>query len=146
MAVTAKLFGLVYKSAFNKEIDLDSDTIKVMLCTATFVPNQDTMQYKSSVTNEVANGGGYATGGKALTGITLVYDAPTNTFTLDCDDVTWANSSITARYAVFYDDAPATDATKPLLAYWDLGTNEVSASGNFTLTMSASGVITFTAA
>lgn len=33
MAVTAKLYGLALKSAFNKEIDWDTDTIKVALQT-----------------------------------------------------------------------------------------------------------------
>lgn len=142
MAVTAKMFGLFLKSLANKEIDLDNDTLKVMLCTSSYSPNQDTHQYKSSVTNEVT-GTGYTAGGKTLTGVTVTYDTGTNTLTLDADDVTWSSSTITARYAVFYDDTATDD---PLIAYWDLGQDEVSSSGNFTLTISGSGIATITAA
>ncbi|QIP43989.1 hypothetical protein G9444_6746 (plasmid) [Rhodococcus erythropolis] len=38
MAVTAKLYGLALQSAFNKEIDWDTDVIKVMLCTSAYTP------------------------------------------------------------------------------------------------------------
>lgn len=136
-----KLFGLYHKSLANKEIDLDSDTLKVMLCTSAYTPNQDTHQYKTSVTNEVT-GTGYTAGGASLTA-TVAYNASTNTLTLDANDVTWPASTITARYAIFYDD---TAANKPLIAYWDFEQDEISASGNFTLTISGSGIVTVTAA
>lgn len=145
MAVTAKAYGLFMKSVANKEIDLDSDTLKVMLCTSSYTPNQDTHRYKSDVTNEVT-GTNYTAGGQALTGVAVSYDAPTNVFMLDANDPSWPSSTITARFAVFYDDTPSTDATKPLIAYWDFGTDIISASGAFTLTISASGIITMTAA
>ena len=34
MAVTNKFYGKVFEKAFNKEIDFNSDTIKVMLVTS----------------------------------------------------------------------------------------------------------------
>ncbi|QEM41573.1 hypothetical protein SEA_FORZA_106 [Gordonia phage Forza] len=145
MAVTAKLYGPFLQSVFNKEVDLDNDTLKVMLCTSSYTPNQDTHRYKSSVTNEVV-GTGYTATGATLTGVTVAYDSATNTFTLDASDVTWAASTITARYAVFYDASPASDATRPLICYWDFGQDEVSSSGNFTLTLSASGLVAATVA
>jgi hypothetical protein len=40
MAVSIKWYTSALKSAFNKEIDLDSDTIKCMLCTSSYTPNQ----------------------------------------------------------------------------------------------------------
>lgn len=145
MAVTAKLYGNVFTKAFNKEIDLDSDTLKVMLTTSAYTPNQDTHIYKSSVTNEVT-GTGYTAGGATLTTVTATYDAATNTFTLDSADVTWANSTITARYAVFYDSTPATDAARPLIAYWDFGADVSSSGGPFTLTLDATGIASVTVA
>lgn len=145
MAVTSKAYGLFLKSLCNKEVDLDSDTLKVMLCTSSYTPNQDTHQYKSDVTNEVS-GTGYTAGGQTLTGVTVAYNASTNTLTLDANDPSWANSTITARYAVFYDSTPGSDATRPLIAYWDLESDQVSSSGAFTLTLSASGLVTLTVA
>ena len=46
-------------------VDFDTDTIKVMLVTNTFVPNAATQATKASVTNEVT-GTNYTAGGVAL--------------------------------------------------------------------------------
>ena len=66
--------------------------------------------------------------------------------TFDADDVAWANSTITARYAVIYDATPAADADKKLLAYVDFGADKSSSSGTFQITWNASGIFTVTAA
>lgn len=145
MAASAKLYGLAMKSILNKEIDWDTDAIKVMLCTSTYTPNQDTHQYKSDVTNEVT-GTGYTAGGATLTSCTSTYTAGTNTLTLDAADVSWPNSTIVARYAVIYDSTPATDATRPLLGYVDFDQNISTTAGTFSIVWDAAGLITATAA
>lgn len=145
MAVTAFFYGNAFLSAFNKEIDFNTDTIKVMLCTSAYVPNQDTHQYKSSVTNEVT-GTGYTAGGATLANATITYTGGTNVLKLDGDDTTWPTSTITARYAVIYDSTPATDATRPLIAYVDFGADVVSTGGTFTITWDAAGIATVTVA
>ena len=141
----AKLYGQLMAKAFNKEVDFDSDTIKVMLTTSSYTPNQDTHVYKSDVTNEVS-GTGYTAGGQALTSKIVTYDSATNTVIMDAADTVWSASTITARYAVIYDDAGASDATKVLLGYVDFGSDQSSTSGNFTLTWDATGIIRVTAA
>jgi hypothetical protein len=141
MAVSAFLFGLFVKSSMNKELNLNTDDIRVMLCTSTFTPNQDTMQYKSSVANEVT-GTGYTAGGAALATKTVAYDGATNTFKFDADDTVWSTSTITARYAVIYDATPGTDATRPLIMLIDFGQDMVSTAGPFTLTWNAAGILT----
>lgn len=145
MAVTAFLYGNFINSVMNKEIDLDTDSIKVMLCTSTYTPNQDTHQYKSSVTNEVT-GTGYTATGQALTGVTVGYTAGTNVFKFDAADVSWAASTITARYAVIYDASPASDATRPLIGYVDFGADVSSTGAAFTITWDAAGIFTVTVA
>jgi hypothetical protein len=144
MALTGKMYGQALLKALAKEIGYTADTIKVMLCTNAYTPNQDTHIYKSSVTDEIASGGGYTTGGQALANKSLTYTAGTNTIVLDADDTNWTNSSLTARFAVIYDDTPATDATKPLLAYIDLGKDYTSSNGDFKLVWNANGIITIT--
>jgi len=139
------MYGLFLKSLANKEVDLDSDSLKVMLCTSSYVPNQDTHQYKSSVTNEVT-GTGYTAGGATLGSVTVVYDAPSNTLTLDAADASWPTSTLTARYAVVYDSTPASDATRPLIAYVDFGADVSSTAATFTLAWDAAGIVTLTAA
>ena len=145
MAVTGFWYGNAFKSAFNKEIDLDTDVLKVMLCTSAYTPNQDTHQYKSSITGEVV-GTGYTAGGATLTSPTVVYTAGTNTFVLDAADVSWPTSTITARYAVIYDSSPASDATRPLIAYVDFGADVVSTAGTFSITWDAAGICAVTVA
>lgn len=145
MAITAKLYGGFLKSLANKEIDLDTDTLKVMLCTSAYTPDQDAHQYKSSVTNEVS-GTGYTAGGATLTSVTVTYTGATNTLTLDAADPSWASSTITARTAVIYDSTPATDATRPLIAYLQSDVDISSSGGAFTITFDANGIATITAA
>lgn len=145
MAVTAFMYGLAHKSAWNKEIDFDADVIKVMLCTSSYTPNQDTHQYKSSVTNEVT-GTGYTAGGATLTSPTVNYTTGTNTLAFDAADVSWPTSTITARYAVVYDSSPASDATRPLIGYIDFGADVVSTGGTFAITFDAAGIFSVTVA
>ena len=145
IAVSAFMYGLFPKSSWNKEVDLDSDNIKVMLCTSTYTPNQDTHQYKSSVTNEVT-GTGYVAGGNTLASTVVTYTAGTNTVSFDAADTVWAGSTITARYAVVYDSTPGTDATRPLICYVDFGADVVSSGGNFTIAWDALGIISVTVA
>jgi hypothetical protein len=127
----------------NKEVDYDSDTIKVMLVSSSYAPNQDSHAYKSDVTGEVS-GTGYTAGGQALTGKTLTYDGANNVIVLDAADTTWANSTLTARYAVIYDDSGATDAAKVLLGYVDFGSDQSSTNGNFAITWDATGIFRIT--
>lgn len=143
MAVTAFLYGKSSNSLANKEINLGSDTIKVMLCTATYAPAQDTHQYKSSVTNEIT-GTGYTAGGAALTSVVVSYATKVMTFT--AANTSWASATFTARYAVVYDSTPATDATRPLICWIDFGVDTTVTAATFTITWDALGIATWTVA
>lgn len=134
------------KAAFNKEVDWDTDTIKVMLLSSAYTPNQDGHDYLDDVVANEVTGTGYTAGGQALTSKTATYDAATNTTTFDAADVTWAGSTITARYAVVYSDAGATNAQKVLIGYYDFGSDRASSNGEFVIRWSASGVFATTAA
>lgn len=145
MAVTAFLYGLAITSLANKEMDLDTDALKVMLCTSAYTPNQDTHRYKSDVTNEIT-GTGYTAGGATLTSVVAAYATGTNTFSLDAADTTWSASTLTARYAVIYDSSPGSDATRPLLGYIDFGADVSTLAAPFTITWNAAGIFTITVA
>ena len=148
--MASKMYGNLVRRAFNGEVDWDTHTIKVALVGSGYSPNQDTHQtWSDVVANEVGAGtapAGYTNGGAALSGKTIQYDAASNTTVLDADDVTWANSTITARYAVIYDDNGAGDTDKVLLGYVDFGVDQASTNGNFTITWDASGIFRFTVA
>jgi hypothetical protein len=144
--MASKVYGNAIKAAFNKEVDWDSDNIKVMLVSGAYTPNQDSHDYVDDVRANEVTGGGYTAGGKLLTTKTAVYDAATNTVKFDADDVSWANSTITARYAVVYDDSGATDGQKALIAYYDFTTDRASSNGEFLVRWGADGVFSASAA
>lgn len=144
--MASKAYGQFIAKALNKEIDWDTDDIKVLLCSSAYVPNQDTHTYLSDVTANEVTGTGYTAGGTSLTGKTLSYDAVSNVVMLDAADVTWAASTITARYAVIYDNTGASPAAKALIGYVDFVSDQSSTNGNFTLTWDVSGIVRLTTA
>lgn len=215
MAVSAKVYGLALQSVLNKEINFSTDTVKALLCTSGYVPNQDTHRYRSSLTNELATTAttlssaasagaatisvaatiaagnritvgagvtqdvrnvtavtgagpftltldspltnaqssgaavqanpGYTAGGVTLGSKTVAYDAPSNTLTLDCADLSWSSSTLNARYLIVYVDT-GTSSTSPLLCYVDFSTDQTTSLGTFTYIVPATGIAQFTAA
>ena len=142
----SKLYGQFIQQSFNKEIDWDSDTIKVALLTNSYTPDQDAHNYFDDVVAFEVTGTGYTSGGITLTNKTNTYTSATNVIVLDADDVTWSSSTITARYAVVYDATPATNAFRPLIGYVDFGSDQSSSNGNFTITWDATGIVRITVA
>jgi hypothetical protein len=80
----------------NRSIDLDTDTIKVLLVTSAYTPDQDAHTKRSDVTNEVS-GTGYTAGGATLANKSVSADTTDNEGVSDADDSTWGSSTITAR-------------------------------------------------
>jgi len=139
MAVSGKMYGNAILKAFNKDVDWDTDIIKVALLASAYTPNQDTDILWSAISSNEVTGVGYTVGGATLASKTIAYDNATNVIKMDSADVTWATSTITARYAVIYDSTSGI-----LLGYVDLGVNESSSAGNFTLVWDANGIFTVT--
>lgn len=136
---TAKFYSGFFRSLWNKEADLDTDTLKLMLCTSSYTPSQDTHRYKSDVTNEVS-APGYTAGGATVGSIAISYDSSGNVLSFDGADVSWPSSTITARYAVLYDSTPASDATRPLIGYIDFGADIGSVAATFSVVWPAAGI------
>ena len=144
MAVTALWYGLGLKAMAGGLVDFDTDTINISLHTNVYTPNQDTHDFWDDADNEVA-GAGYTHEGAAIAGCSLTYTAGTNVLKFDGTDVTWAASTITARYAVIYVREVA-DADSPLLCYIDFGADVISTAGEFKVEFHADGIATITAA
>ncbi len=137
---SAHFYGLFFTSLGNKQIDLNSDTFKVMLTTDSYTPDQNADQYVSDVTNEIS-GTGYTTGGVSIGSLTMAYNTTTNVWSIDTDtDAEWTGSSITARYAVLYDSTPGTDETNPLVGYVDFGDDVTTSSSTLQVNWSAAGI------
>ena len=125
-----------------KVIDFDTDTIKIMLTTSSYVPNAATHGTKADVTNEVS-GSNYTAGGATITSPTLTEGSGTVTF--DGADVTWtqhASGFTNARYAILY-KSTGTDSTSPLIGYYDLATDQTNVGADYSIIFSSLGIVTW---
>lgn len=148
-----KLYDLAKKYLADGTFDLDN-TSNWKMALFTSASNANTLGGTNDVygdlTNEVANANGYTTGGVALTNPTWLNSSGTITF--DIDDAVWTASggSITARFAVIYQNTTLNTIVKPLLCVCLLDTTpaDVTATTGNTLTISinASGVFTLSGA
>ena len=122
----------------NGTFDLDTDSFKIALFQSTSNIGAASTTY-AGLTNEVANGNGYTTGGNAVTGSL----AGTTTVTFDTTDpAVWTASGagFSARFAVLYEVAGN------VLAYCLLDSTPadvtVTSGNTLTVTINASGVFT----
>lgn len=104
-------------------IDLDNDTIKLMLTTGTYVPNQATdvnrtscSAYEASV---VGGTGGYSAGGWSLASTTVAAAHPTVNW--DSGDMAFGiGGTLSFRYGIYY-KSTGVAATDWLIGYVDFG-------------------------
>jgi hypothetical protein len=143
--MASKLYGNFLLKALNKEVDFDTDTIKVALLSSSYTPDQDAHDYFNDVSSYEVSGTGYTSGGATLASKTATYDSATNVIVLDAADTTWSSSTITARYAVIY-DSTGTSSTSALIGYVDFGSDQSSTNGNFTITWDSTGIVRITVA
>ena len=142
MAASITVYQSVAEYIADGTIDLDTDTFKVSLHTSSYTPSAASHTTTSDLTNEVANGDGYTTGGATLASVAWTRSG--GTATLDAADTSWtaSGSGITARYAVIYKSG----GTNPLIAYILLDTTPadvaVTAGNDLTLQWNASGILT----
>jgi hypothetical protein len=144
VAVTGKFYGLAVTSLLAGQINFTGSTVKALLATSAYSPNQDTHRWKSDITGE-ATGTGYTAGGQTLTSKTVTYTAGTNTTAIDAADPSWTTTTVTARYLVVYVDT-GTATTSPLICYVDFGADVTSTGGTFLAQIPAAGLATITAA
>lgn len=127
-----------------KTIDLVNDVFKVALFLSTSNAGAATLataQY-ATLTNQVASASGYTTAGVT---VTPGWTRSTGTVTFDTSDAAWTASggSITARFAVLYDN---TTSNKDLIAYslLDSAPADVIVSDTNTLTINIVNVFSIT--
>lgn len=141
---TFKFFGKSLISVYNKEIDFNTDVIKVMHTTVTYTPDQDVHDYKDDVTNEVT-GTNVPAGGFTADNCTMTYTGATNVFKLDHDDESIATATASGiQSSVWYDSSPGTDATRPLIGYvtWDVALSP--SAGTLAFNLDSAGLATIT--
>ena len=124
----------------NKELDLDTDDIKLALLLSTSNAATTSVNNYASLTNEVANGNGYTTGGIVCTGETITGGA---TVPFDVADVTVTASGGTIagiRFGVLYDN---TDTNKTVIAHSILDNTpaDINITDGNTLTVAIANVL-----
>lgn len=91
------------------------------------------------------SGTGYTTGGTALTSVGVTTSGLVTTLT--CASPAWTTATFTASYALFFDTtagSAGTFATAIPMCYWDFGGAQSVSGATFTLTISGSGLVTWT--
>lgn len=71
----AQFYRQALLKTMNKEVDWDSDDIRLTLHTSSYTPDLDAHDYVNDLSNELSTAGGYTAGGAALGPKTLTYTA-----------------------------------------------------------------------
>jgi hypothetical protein len=134
------IYNRLKANVLNKVIDLEADTIKVMLLDNgyTFDPDHDVI---ADVSSDQITGTGYTSGGVTLASKSVTQDDTNNLAKFDAADAEWTSATFTARYAVVYDDTVSGD---PLICCIDFGSDKTVTGGTFTIQWNSSGILTLT--
>lgn len=138
-------------------ISVSADAVQgklfVILVSASYTPSIDShTRYGDVSAHEVnvADPGrivGYSAGGQALSAsVAFATDNTNDRGTFDAADLTWASSTISARYAIILKirNSGTNKELDNLVAYIDFGSTQSSSNGNFTLQWNASGILGIT--
>lgn len=150
----AHFYNQYWNSLSNKQVNLTSDVIKMVLLTSAYTPNKGTHRFYSDLTNELATANGYTNGGQTITSMAVavtntndvqtvtINGGPTGgTFTLAFTDNT-GTVQTTAPITAGVSLPTAATVQTALLALSNIGSNNVavtgSAGGPFTVTFQQS--------
>jgi hypothetical protein len=138
--------------------DLSDDATTVIKCALmkdTYTPDQDADEDYSDISADEITADAtldpdtdYPAGGLDNDGAHLLLNAGTSvsvsdrTTTFDIEDPTLSACTIGAYACVFYDDTPAADADKKLIAYCEFGAVKASNSGTYKIVVNVAGLFT----
>lgn len=137
MAITQTMCTSFKKALLDGEMDFSANTnqaYKIALYTNSASLSATTTVYTTA--NE-ASGTGYIAGGVTLTISTAPTTSGTTAF-LSFSNATWANSTITARGALIYQNG----GTKPAVAVLDFGSDKSTSGTTFQVTFPSANATT----
>jgi hypothetical protein len=153
MAATQHFFPKFETLMASKEINLTSDTLEVgLIASGTFTWGSTPEGY-SFVSQFLAGDGtdgaltevtgtGYSR--QALTSVT--FSASGEVVTLTAANPSWPGSTFSTVYGFLYDASVGSgDSSHPIILYWDFGGSQSVSAATFTLTVSGSGLLYYTA-
>jgi hypothetical protein len=128
------VFNIYKANLMNKLIDMEADTLKVMLLDDNHIFTAADNVIGDVSANEIT-GTGYDVGGKALVSGAVTQGATTK---FDANDLTWTISTFSAWHAVIYD----TTVSDNLLVSVDFTSEQAVSAGTFTIQWHEDGIIT----
>lgn len=156
MAVNAYFQPLFEQNHTGKKlVNLSTDTFNVGLIASGTLAARGTSENYEFVSQLLANNGsaltevstsgtGYSR--QALTSVSFTQSALVVTFT--ASNPSWPAATFSTVYGWIHDETASsgTDATRPLVCLWDFGGTQTVTGSTFTLSVNASGLVTWTAA
>ena len=127
----------------NGNVDLDTDTIKLILVTSSYTPDQATHNFRDDLgANEASGGSGYPAGGFTLASKAL--SVSTLTLNWDAADISQAitGGPLAFRYGVYYKSRGGVASADELIGYVDFGAQSVT---DATLNITQTNQLTITA-
>lgn len=127
--VPLTIYGKFLESLFSGMVNVNTPTntgtmpVYAMLCSNLFVPNQNSQQFKSDISNEIV-GSGYFEGGQTVTGFQAAYQVtgPTKHLVVSGGNLVWPSVTFTnAAYLVMYVNSAEPATLQPLIGYMDFG-------------------------
>lgn len=147
MSITASgWYGPTVEKFFNATSlpanGLESETaVSCLLVNDSYTPAYDTHDFYNDITNEIANGGGYTTGGETLTSTELTISS--GTLVYDAADVSWATSTIAnAMAAVLKFSRGGASSADELILLSDFVTAVNTTAGTLLVAWAAGGIAT----
>lgn len=130
------------KECLDGTIDLDTDTIKLMLVTASYTPNKDDLVVDAGgandpVDHEISVSGytpGWGGAGRKTVTVTISANLTNDRVDIAINDQTWTSlgSGATIAGAILIKEGGANDTTSRLIAYFDV-TDTATNGGDITL-------------
>ena len=138
MSFIGKWYGKAKLNAFKKKIDWSNDDIKVMLLDSTYAPDQDIHEFLADVSSFEVSGDGYTSGGMLISNRNMNYQSENNRISFTGDDVAWYPITISAKYAVIYNN---TGTNKVLIGCLDFGEERSIEDGLFEIQWHQDGIM-----
>lgn len=143
MAVTAFMYPMFFSTSWNKEADIDTDSMKCAMSNTAYTYAAthkyfDAAPFNSAWT-ELSTANGYTAGGVTLTSPTIT-NGQTTSWT--AGNAVWTSTgTLSATSAVVYDGTPGA-GVKPLVSYVLFGGTVTAPSGaTITIAWNPSGII-----
>jgi hypothetical protein len=147
-AVTLNLYDVFRRkqASGNGAVNLTSLTVKCMIVTSGYSPNQNTHDFRDDLGATEVSGTNYSAGGNTLANPVVALDGSGNV-SVDFDDpATWAQSGAgfsNGRRAIVYIARGGASSADELVGYSDdFGADKGNVDGDFSVAVNASGLFT----